>query len=136
MPPIDKVWKDLENDLNALATDEQWTQHGRLAISKPGRAFGDSETMDQIVPWFDAAIGVCLVLGLFTRPAALLAALFLASVCGSQLGPGGIPIYNQAVEMLALMALAAVGAGRFLGLDYFLGGLCGCCSAKNAGEPK
>src|SRR5882724_2169778 len=27
VPPIDRVWKDLENDLNALATDEQWKAH-------------------------------------------------------------------------------------------------------------
>lgn len=135
IPPIDRVWKDLENDLNALATDEQWTQHGRLAISKPGHAFGDSESMDQIVPWFDATIGACLILGLFTRPAAIFAALFLASVCASQLAPGGMPIYNQAVEMLALVALAAIGAGRFVGLDYFLGGLrCICCPPKKTGD--
>ena len=135
VPPIDRLWKDLENDLNALATEEQWSRHGRLAISKPGRSLVDSETMDQIVPWFDVAVGVCLILGLLTRPAAILGALFLASVCASQwpLSPGAIPIHNQLIEMLALVALAAIGAGRFLGLDYFFGGLRSvCCPPKKA----
>ena len=71
------------------------------------------------MPWFDVAIGACLILGLFTRPAAILGAAFLASICVSQwpLSPGAVPIYNQAIEMLALFALAAIGAGRFFGLD-------------------
>jgi uncharacterized membrane protein YphA (DoxX/SURF4 family) len=139
IPTIDRLWKDLENDLNALSTDEQWTQHGRLAITKPGRALVDSETMDRVVPWFDVAVGACLILGLFTRPAALLGALFLASVCASQwpLAPGAMPIYNQAIEMLALLALAAIGAGRFLGLDYILGGIKSlCCPGKKTGDAK
>jgi len=137
IPTIDRLWKDLENDLNAIATEEQWSRHGRLAIGKPGRGLVDSESMDWIVPWFDVAVGACLILGLFTRPAAILGAVFLASVCASQwpLAPGAMPIYNQAVEMLALLALAAIGAGRFAGLDYFLGGLRNmCCPPKKIGE--
>src|SRR5262249_40912584 len=50
VPPIDRVWKDLENDLNAISTDEQWKARGRLAISKPGRRTLDTETMDRVVP--------------------------------------------------------------------------------------
>jgi len=119
IPTVDRLWKDIEADLNAIATDEQYRQHGRLAIGKPGRRFGDSETMDRVVPWFDVVIGACLILGFLTRPAAIAGALFLISVCASQVGPGGIPIYNQAVEALALLALAAIGAGRFFGIDAF-----------------
>jgi hypothetical protein len=37
IPTIDRLWKDLETDLNALATDEQYDARGRLAIGKPGR---------------------------------------------------------------------------------------------------
>jgi uncharacterized membrane protein YphA (DoxX/SURF4 family) len=137
IPPIDRLWKDLETDLNGIADDEQWNRHGRLAIGKPGRSLMDSESMDRMVPWFDVAVGACLILGLFTRPAAILGALFLASVCAAQwpLSPGAAPIYNQLVEMLALVALAAIGAGRFAGLDYFLGGLRNvCCPPKKTGE--
>jgi uncharacterized membrane protein YphA (DoxX/SURF4 family) len=137
IPTIDRTWKYLEDDLNAIATEEQWNRHGRLAISKPGRRFGDSETMDRAIPWFDVAVGVCLILGLLTRPAAILGAVFLASVCAAQwpLSPGAMPIYNQAVEMLALLALAAIGAGRFLGLDALCCGLRNvCCPVKKPVE--
>ena len=133
IPTIDRLWKDLENDLNAIATEEQWSRHGRLPIGKPGRGLVDSESMDRIVPWFDVMVGACLILGLFTRAAAVAGAVFLASVCASQLAPGAMPIYNQAVEMLALLALAAIGAGRFAGLDYFFSGLRNiCCPPKKA----
>lgn len=137
VPPIDRLWKDLENDLNAISTEEQWTRHGRLAIDKPGRRIGDSETMDRVVPWFDVAVGACLILGLFTRVAAIAGAAFLASVCAAQwpTAPGAAPIYNQAVEMLAMLTLAAIGAGRFLGLDYFCCGLRSfCCPAKKPSD--
>jgi uncharacterized membrane protein YphA (DoxX/SURF4 family) len=137
IPPIDLLWKELENDLNALASQEQWERHGRLAIGKPGRRAVDSETLDRVIPWFDIGVGACLILGLFTRPAAALGAAFLASVCLSQwpASPGAMPIYNQFVEMLALLALAAIGAGRFLGIDFLFGGLKQwCCPAKSTGE--
>jgi uncharacterized membrane protein YphA (DoxX/SURF4 family) len=138
LPPLDRLAKDYEDAMNSIATQEQWTRHGRLAISKPGRAALDTETLDKIVPWFDAAVGVCLILGLFTRPAALCAALFLGSICLSQwpLASGAAPIYNQAVEALALLVLATVGAGRFHGLDWFFGGLRAmCCPVKTASTP-
>jgi len=72
----------------------------------------------------------------FTRVAAIAGAVFLASVCAAQWPgySGAIPIYYQAVEMLALLVLAAVGAGRFLGIDYFFGGLKAlCCPPKKTG---
>ncbi len=122
---IDKLWKDLENDLNAIATTEQYKRYGRLAIGKVGRRPLDSVFMDRWVPYFDMAVGACLILGLFTRPAALAGGLFLLFVCLSQwpLAAGAAAIYYQAVEMLALFALAALGAGQFAGLDFLLGGL-------------
>jgi uncharacterized membrane protein YphA (DoxX/SURF4 family) len=122
---IDKLWKGLENDLNDLATTDQWKRHGRLAITKIGRQPFDSEFADRVIPWFDVIVGVCLVLGLFTRPAAFLGGLFLASVCASQWpgAYGAAPIYPYLIEMLALFVLAGVGAGQIAGLDFLLGGL-------------
>jgi len=122
---IDKLWKDLENDLNALATVEQYHRHGRLPIGKVGRRPFDSVFVDQWIPYFDIAVGACLILGLFTRPAAIAGGLFLLSVCLSQwpLAPGAAPIYSQAIEALALFALAAIGAGQFAGLDFLFSNL-------------
>ena len=132
---IDKLWKDLDNDLNAIATEEQYKRHGRLRIGHVGRRPFDSVFMDGWVPYFDMAVGACLILGLFTRPAALAGGLFLLSVCLSQwpLAAGAAAIYYQAVEMLALFALAAIGAGQYAGLDFLLGGLYRmCCGRKPA----
>jgi uncharacterized membrane protein YphA (DoxX/SURF4 family) len=122
---IDKMWKDLETDLNALATDEQYQRHGRTEIGKVGRRPLDSEFVDAVIPYFDMIVGACLILGLFTRPAAIAGGLFLASVCLSQwpLAPGAAPIYAQAIEMLALFFLAAVGAGQYAGLDFIFSSL-------------
>lgn len=134
---IDKLWKDLENDLNALATGEQYKRHGRMPIGKVGRRAFDSEFMDQWIPYFDIAVGACLILGLFTRPATLAGGLFLLTVCLSQwpLASGAAPIYYQAVEMLALFALAAIGAGKYAGLDFLLGGMYRmCCGKKTAAK--
>jgi len=63
-----------------------------------------------------------LILGLFTRPAAIAAAGFLLSVILMQPPwvDGAVPTYYQAVEMFALLVLAVVGAGRYAGLDFFL----------------
>lgn len=125
LPEIDRMSKDLESDLNALATQDQWKRHGRLPIGKVGQRFGDSEWVDSVIPYFDMAIGVLLIVGLFTRPAAIAGGLFLLSVCLSQ-WPGSIgaqPIYYQANLMLAMFALAAIGAGQFAGLDFVISGL-------------
>jgi uncharacterized membrane protein YphA (DoxX/SURF4 family) len=135
---IDKLAKDLENDLNALATPEQYQRHGRLALPKVGSRVFDSEFVDRWIPYFDIIVGACLVLGLFTRPAALAGGLFLLSVCLSQwpLAHGATPIFNQAVEMLALFFLAAIGAGQFAGLDFIFSGLWRtCCGGRKASAP-
>lgn len=76
------------------------------------------------------AIGVCLVLGLFTRLAAFGAGMFLASVIVmSPLdalvalplggGPPQLPKYVF-VEMLAALTLATTAVGRWGGLDFFI----------------
>ena len=136
VPPIDTMWKFLEKDLNAIATPEQWSRHGSLPIGKVGRRFGDSETMDAVMPYFDLVIGICLLIGLLTRPAAILAAIFLASVFVSRFPPEAGPgsTYYHLVELTALVAIAAIGAGKYLGLDYFLGSV--CCRRKKTGETK
>jgi uncharacterized membrane protein YphA (DoxX/SURF4 family) len=133
---IDGLWKGLEDSLNNLATTEQRQGRGRLAIGKIGRQPVDSVFLDFVIPYFDMAVGLCLILGLFTRPAAAAGGLFLATVCLSQWpgAEGAVPIYSQSVEMLALFALAAIGAGQFAGLDYFLSAARRlCCPPKAAG---
>jgi uncharacterized membrane protein YphA (DoxX/SURF4 family) len=137
LPEIDRMSKDLENELNAIATQEQWEVNGRLPIGYVAQRFGDSVMVDRWIPWFDLTIGLLLIVGLFVRPAALLGGLFLLSVCLSQWpgSVGAVPVYPQFIEMLAMFVLAAVGAGRFAGLDFVISGMRRfCCPPKQGAE--
>lgn len=119
---IDRMWRSLESEMNALASNQQ-SKRGLFALARPGRRFMDSETINVIIPYFDLIVGICLILGLFTRVASLGGACFLVSVIATQWpgAPGALPVYYQTIELLALLVLAAMGAGRFGGLDFFLG---------------
>jgi uncharacterized membrane protein YphA (DoxX/SURF4 family) len=71
-------------------------------------------------------VGVCLLLGFFTRLASVVGALFLFSVITTQ--PPWVataaPTINQAVELMALLVLAATAAGRWAGIDFFTHAFC------------
>jgi hypothetical protein len=136
VPPIDQLWLGYERDINAIATDEQ-RRGGPQSIPKPGRRFLDSESIDGIIRYFDVTIGVLLILGLFTRPTAIVGACFLASVIASQWpgSSGAVPVWPQFIEMLGLVVLAAFGAGQVAGLDRFLSPICRwCCRPKQGNE--
>ncbi len=66
-------------------------------------------------------VGICLLVGLFTRLASILGALFLLAVVASQPPwlPDTVPTMNQIIEMAGLLVLAGTGAGRWAGLDFF-----------------
>lgn len=122
------IWEGFNNDLNELAVASQVKPEGyssarpKFAIARPDQAPARLALIDKFVPWFDTIVGALLILGLFTRPAAIAAAGFLLSVILMQPPwvDGAVPTYYQAVEMFALLGLAAVGAGRYAGLDFFL----------------
>ena len=83
------------------------------------------------------AIGLCLMLGLCTRLAALGGAMFmLFVVCTQPAWPGIYPpdlpqighallVNKDFVEMLSLLVVAATAAGRWGGLDWFIYNLLG-----------
>jgi uncharacterized membrane protein YphA (DoxX/SURF4 family) len=66
----------------------------------------------------EISFGVLLVLGLLTRPVALVACAYLASLWVSEWGTAWI--WELLVPVMASLALAIGGAGRTWGLDSFL----------------
>lgn len=117
---IDKVWTNLETEANDVATTEQVEAKGIYKLGKPRNVAIDTSVINPIIPYFDLTIGVCLILGLFTPVAALIAAAFLGSVFLSQFPPVAGPgsTYYHMVEAAACLVLAGTGAGRFAGLDF------------------
>ncbi len=66
----------------------------------------------------EISLGILLVIGLLTRPAAFVAFLFLGSLWVSEWGTSWI--WELLVPILASLALAIGGAGRTWGVDSFL----------------
>ena len=66
----------------------------------------------------EITLGILLVLGLFTRPAALVAFVFLASLWISEWGTAWI--WELLVPVLTSLGLAVGRAGRGWGIDAFL----------------
>lgn len=118
---IDAVWNQYEERLNSVANQTQLQSAGRFTFARPGEGLLSTRRVDQIIPIFDMAVGILLIIGLLTPLAAWAGAIFLISVILSQMPgyPGTQPTYFQAVECLALIALACTDAGRYAGLDFF-----------------
>ncbi len=90
------------------------------------------DSVNTVVTWTVLSVGAMLFLGLATPVAAIVAALFLLSVMASQppwvAGAESSFFYYQLVEVAALVAVAATGAGKWAGLDGVFRSLCaGCC---------
>jgi len=107
-----------------------------------GRQIGDIASLD-LYPWYKAflqnyvvprselfgylvmigeiAVGVCLLLGLFTRLSALVGLVMLVNY---YLGPGtargGYLLAHQQLYIIALAIFVLAGPGRTLGLDALL----------------
>jgi hypothetical protein len=119
--PIDQMWDGFEGELNVLASEGQ-RHRGPISLDRPGRRTLDSRTIDKIIPYFDLTLGLLLMIGLFTRAAAVAAGLFLCSVVVSQWpgSPGAAPVWPQVIEALALFVIAATASGRVAGVDFFV----------------
>ena len=126
---LDGFWAGYERDISNLGAAATNSAASTFALTRPGRRWLDSRSIDRIIPWFDLVIGGLLILGLLTRITSLAAAGFLFSVVLSQWPPttGPMSTYYHLNLTLALLVLAATGAGRIAGLDFFLNG---CCSVK------
>jgi len=123
---VEAIEDDLHRDLYGLLEPDQ-RQRGR--VSEPLTQF---EFMNRLVVYSNIAIGVALIVGLFTRLAAVGGGLFLLTIVLSTLDfplqyPAPHPAAGRAfivdkefVEMMALFALAGTAVGRWGGLDFFV----------------
>jgi uncharacterized membrane protein YphA (DoxX/SURF4 family) len=126
------------NDLRGLLTPEQAANP--TVVESVDAALSDStqrtiHRVDVAVTCLVVGVGVCLMLGLFTRLAAAAGIVFLVMVMASQ--PPWVEgakldvFYYQLVEVAALVVLFASAAGRWAGLDYIIRTLMGkCCGRK------
>ena len=105
---------------------------GPFAASSNPLAWTRIQQLAFLLTWSLFAIGLCLMLGLFTRPAALAGAGFMLFVVLSQPSyPGVYPpdppqlghallVNKDFVEMIALLLIASTSLGRWTGLDFFV----------------
>jgi len=121
--------KAMEEYVLKLLTPEQMTQ-GPPPNEKSQTAFSDFSNK-----WALTLVGVCLMLGLFTRLAALggvglLCMYYFAmppwpGLPESPMAEGHYWIVNKnLIEAIALMMIATSGVGRWAGVDAYISALC------------
>ena len=122
---------DLAKDAEAFVAELKKDVAGGKKIDEDA-APKPMESMDKLTMWFIAAVGCCVFFGLFTRPACVLAAGFLVLTYLTHppfpwypLPPNteGNPLFvnKNVIEALALLSLACMPTGRWLGVDAILG---------------
>ncbi|MBP3953818.1 hypothetical protein J8F10_00700 [Gemmata sp. G18] len=118
---------DLARDANAFI-DELKKDLGFKPDPKAVPELSNGQRMDRVTMWFLVVVGACLMGGLLTRLACVMAAGFLVM---TYLAHPAFPWYPQppntegnplfinknVIEALALLALACYPTGRWLGLD-------------------
>ncbi len=118
---------ELARDANAFIAELKKDLNGGKAVEEPTER-SNGQRLDRVTMWFIFLVGVCLMAGLFTRLACVLAAGFLVMTYLSHpafpwypLPPNteGNPVFinKNVIEALALLALACYPTGRWLGLD-------------------
>jgi uncharacterized membrane protein YphA (DoxX/SURF4 family) len=128
---VNRLEKGLRADLTRVATQEQRTAAGDLPERKTWLDLLETLTTYSLI-----ALGVCLMIGLATRLAAVGGAIFLlTAVVLPQLSwPSTYPppppsaghsflVNKEVIEMLVLLLITATPAGRWAGLDYIGHGL-------------
>jgi len=119
------IFRDGLVDLVSDEQRESATLSKRLdSVMNPGTQLDKIDTTVMLVTLI---VGVCLIIGLFTRLAAVVGAGFLLSVMSTQ-PPWAEGVLNtvklltayQGIEFIGLLLLAGAGAGAWAGLDGLL----------------
>lgn len=117
---------DLARDANAFIAELKKELGGAAVEEKQELSRG--QRLDRVTMWFLVVVGACLMFGLFTRVACVLACGFLVMTYLAHpafpwypLPPNteGNPVFinKNVIEAIALLALACYPTGRWLGLD-------------------
>jgi uncharacterized membrane protein YphA (DoxX/SURF4 family) len=118
---FENLGKGLYQPANYAALITNYIQHGSAPeIWKQVMAFtaNHASMAAPVQGLTEIALGVLLVLGLLTRPVALVAFLYLGSLWVSEWGTAWI--WELLVPVLASLALVIGSAGRTWGVDSFL----------------
>ena len=136
LAPWDETLRD---SLVALAKPDQAKEAGAYAPPLTQMDYIDLATMYGL-----SAVGLCLLLGLFTPLAALGGATYLLSFYLSMPPWPGLPegiveghyryVNKNLIELIALLALAATPNGLWIGLDALLFGWIGRGKARREAE--
>ncbi|HEY7152433.1 MAG TPA: hypothetical protein VH575_00595 [Gemmataceae bacterium] len=131
---LNEFTQDLRKELEKLPTDEQKQEAEKKAKDSKVKP-PQPDPPDEKQKWIDRTtmygltiLGACLIVGLFSRTAALLSAAFLLAtyLCFPPFpwlpaAPNNEGYYlfvnKNLIEMLALLALATTASGRWFGLD-------------------
>jgi uncharacterized membrane protein YphA (DoxX/SURF4 family) len=113
---VEALQAAMERGVADLASEEQ------LRAGPPPAETTRLHEMATRLMWVLLVGGACLVVGLFTRTAALVLAIFLASVLASQPPwvAGTVETYSQGIEFVALLVLGTSHVGRWGGFDFFV----------------
>jgi len=127
---------DLAKDALAFVTELKADLSGGKATDEPAPP-SLGKRMDKVTMWFLVVVGGSLMAGLFTRAMCVLGAGFLAMTYLAHpafpwfpLPPNteGNPVFinKNVIEGLALLALASLPTGKWLGIDALISRCCGC----------
>ena len=135
---VRSIETNFNNDLRGVLTAEQRQQNS--LVNQVEKSLSSPKTRQ--LHWLNLAVtclvigvGICLLLGLFTRLAAVGGILFLLSVMVTQLpwvpGARADLFFYQLVECAAFLTMAASNPWRLPGIDFLLRGLWNkCCPPK------
>jgi uncharacterized membrane protein YphA (DoxX/SURF4 family) len=138
---LDGMSNGLQSDLARIVSPQLAGENGKI-ITEPERGYlkffpnpcvqSQMRAMDLAVIYGLSAIGLCMILGICNRLACLGGAVFLVNVILTTYPvPGVYPplptavgnfmfVSKDGVELIAMLFLASIPAGRWAGLDYFL----------------
>src|SRR5579864_3715475 len=137
---LDERTSDMKKDLQSVLTPEQRAK-GSVPVPQPRKLFFATDSQAEhprLIQLIDTAtifgligIGICMLLGLFSRTASFCGAMFLLMTILTWRSVPWLPappvtegnymfVNKNMIEMLALILLACIASGKIFGLDAMI----------------